>query len=285
MPKSLVSIIVPVYNAEKYLIECLDSISNQSYENIEVILLNDGSTDGSKDICQRYVENDSRIVLINKDNSGVSSTRNMGLYLAKGEYITFVDSDDYIESTMVEKLLRSIKENKSDFSICGHRMTGNKRGFNDSKRLSEITVAPSREFLKAIITTGNNRIWGYSCRIMYSKKIIDINNLQFDTQKIIAEDIEFLCKYIALCSTGSVVNEELYIYRIHQESVTNRYKENDYEIRRQVDDWFWENFVKFDPTYLPGYYQCRANTYHGYISNLSLGFSLLELIKKRNEIY
>lgn len=101
----IISIIVPVYNVEEYLNECLDSIKRQTYKNIEVILVNDGSTDGSKEICERYCKNDSRFKLINQENQGLSETRNVGVRASIGEYIFFVDSDDVVKVDILEILL------------------------------------------------------------------------------------------------------------------------------------------------------------------------------------
>ena len=98
MNNELISIIVPIYNTEKYLHECLDSIINQTYANFEVLLVNDGSTDSSGIICQEYVKNDSRFRYFEKENGGVSSARNLGLERSEGVYITFIDSDDWVES-------------------------------------------------------------------------------------------------------------------------------------------------------------------------------------------
>ena len=100
--EDLVSIIVPVYNTEKYLSKCLDSIVNQTYKNLEIILINDGSTDNSKAICEDFAKKDKRIQVINKENSGVSVSRNKGLSLAKGNYIAFIDADDYAELNYIE---------------------------------------------------------------------------------------------------------------------------------------------------------------------------------------
>src|SRR5690606_32725285 len=96
MRKPKISIIIPIYNASAFLEKCIDSVINQSYDNLEIILINDGSTDSSLDICKKYANSDDRIKLINKENGGVSSARNMGLEVVTGDYIGFVDSDDYI---------------------------------------------------------------------------------------------------------------------------------------------------------------------------------------------
>ena len=104
----LISIIIPVYNVEKYLEDCLNSVVNQTYKNLEIILIDDGSTDNSGKICDLYAKKDNRIVVIHKENAGVSSARNVGLKIAKGLYIGFVDPDDYIAEDMYEILYQNI---------------------------------------------------------------------------------------------------------------------------------------------------------------------------------
>ena len=112
---AIISIIVPVYNAEKYLSRCIDSILRQTFADFELILVNDGSSDKSKEICEKYLESDPRIKLINQENSGVSAARNTGLDNASGEYIGFVDSDDFIEKNMYEELYNILKKNWSGY--------------------------------------------------------------------------------------------------------------------------------------------------------------------------
>lgn len=122
MKTNLISVIVPAYNIAEYLPRCLDSILNQTYSNLEVIVISDGSTDNTNQIISEYAANDSRIVPIFKENSGVSDTRNKGLEIAKGDYIGFVDGDDYIEPEMYECLLSNLLENDADISHCGYQM-------------------------------------------------------------------------------------------------------------------------------------------------------------------
>jgi len=112
MEKGLISIIVPVYNSSVFLHECLQSIISQTYTNLEILLVDDGSTDDSLEICKSYAEQDSRIKVFHKENGGVSSTRNFGLRVATGEYIGFVDSDDFISSEMFENLLAELEPPK-----------------------------------------------------------------------------------------------------------------------------------------------------------------------------
>ena len=120
MNRPLISIIIPVYNAESYIRRCLESVLSQTYKEIQVILVNDGSTDDTLSILEEYSRSDSRIQLINKDNSGVSKTRNIGIDISDGEYIGFVDADDYLEPEMYEKLYNAIKKTAADVACCGY---------------------------------------------------------------------------------------------------------------------------------------------------------------------
>jgi len=134
--ESLLSIIVPVYNVEKYLGRCIDSIINQTYRNLQIILVDDGSTDRSGDICEDYAKKDRRIRVVHKKNGGQATARNIGLKLAKGSYIGFVDSDDYIKEDMYAKLSAKIKEHHAQIACCGrvdtfeNFKTGGKVHFN-----------------------------------------------------------------------------------------------------------------------------------------------------------
>lgn len=119
MNNPLISVVVPVYNVEKYLRQCIDSILSQTYMNLEIILVDDGSRDSSGSICDEYAKIDNRIVVLHKPNGGLSSARNAGIDIAKGEYIGFVDSDDWIEHDMYERLFDSICESGADIAVCG----------------------------------------------------------------------------------------------------------------------------------------------------------------------
>lgn len=128
--KELISIIVPVYNVEQYLDDCLISIINQTYKNLEIILIDDGSTDKSGKICDEYAKKDSRIIVIHKENGGVSSARNAGLRIAKGAYIGFVDPDDWIAEDMYEVLYSNAKKYDADVSVCKYKIVKNRRKDN-----------------------------------------------------------------------------------------------------------------------------------------------------------
>lgn len=116
--QTLVSIIIPIYKVEQYLIDCIQSVCSQTYKNIEIILVDDGSPDNCGKICDDYAKMDKRISVIHKENGGLSDARNKGIDIARGDYITFVDSDDYVETTFIEDLYNAIEKTNSDISIC-----------------------------------------------------------------------------------------------------------------------------------------------------------------------
>ena len=120
----LISVVVPIYNVEQYLERCIDSILHQTYEHLEIILVDDGSPDNSGAICDSYLSLDQRIKVIHKRNGGLSDARNAGLEMASGEFIAFIDSDDTIMPEMIEKLYERIDTDRSDMAFCGYRFRG-----------------------------------------------------------------------------------------------------------------------------------------------------------------
>ena len=118
-----ITVIVPVYNVENYLEKCLDSLINQTYKNIEIIVINDGSTDNQGEICQEYAQKDNRIVYIEKENGGLSDARNVGLDKMTGSYVTFIDSDDWIEQDYIETLYKKIVEYQADIAVGNYILT------------------------------------------------------------------------------------------------------------------------------------------------------------------
>lgn len=146
-----ISIIVPIYNIEKYLEECINSIVNQTYINLEIILVDDGSTDTSGQICDRYADKDQRIVVIHKQNGGLVSARKAGLNIATGEYIAFVDGDDWIELDMYEKLLLVIIKNKADFAESGYYNESEKTGICKEYSLDNLIINVTQKSIEQII--------------------------------------------------------------------------------------------------------------------------------------
>ena len=215
--KDKISIIVPVYNVEKYLSECLESLINQIYKNIEIILINDGSTDSSLKICQKYKKKDNRIKLINKKNEGVSKARNIGVKEATGKYILFVDSDDYLSSNAVETL--SKHKLTDTLLIYGYnRIYKNKIIEKCDKEL----VLDSQLQMKRNIFLNDN-IGGFIANKMFEKNVLIENNILFDENLSYCEDLVFVCEYIKYCKKFIYINIPLYNYRMRKSSVSHSF--------------------------------------------------------------
>ena len=204
----LISIIVPVYNTEKYLKECIESILNQTYKNIQLILVNDGSTDDSLNICKSYKQIDNRVLVIDKPNSGVSETRNFGISVANGDYIGFVDSDDYIEKVMYEILLNKIISDNSD--LCAMiEYTINSFYIDEIKNVDQ-TITGFEALSKLLLL----RFPASLCACLYSKNIIKEKTLNKNIHFF--EDFEFNFRILLESKVVSVCNKKLYNYRANE---------------------------------------------------------------------
>ena len=183
---NLISVIIPVYNSEKYLRACLDSVINQTYKHLDIILINDGSTDQSGYICDEYAKKDSRIKVIHQNNQGVSAARNKGMSEIKGDYVSFIDADDTLDLDMYELLYMLILKYKADIAHCGYKhIVGDEVRFvHDTKT---IHVQRQNEALKCLI--GGRLFVGSLWNKLYSVKLL--KNIKFDESIKINEDILF----------------------------------------------------------------------------------------------
>lgn len=215
----LVSIIVPVYNVESYLIKCINSILNQTYKNLEIILVNDGSTDSSGEICEQYSKIDNRIKVIHKENGGLSDARNFGIKTAKGKYILFVDSDDYIEENAVEKLLE-VSEKKNLDVVCGNSIKisdYNKRTMFGG--VNENIVKTGLDYLVECIN--NKRFSAPVWLRMYRADLIKNNNLYFK-KGLLHEDENWTPKVLLKANRVAYINFSFYNYIIRKNSITQK---------------------------------------------------------------
>lgn len=204
----LISIIVPVYKAEKYLRRCIESILAQTYQNIEVLLVDDGSPDGSGAICDEYAEKDSRVRVFHKENAGVSSARNLGLREAKGEYIGFVDADDYIDKTMYDTLLNNLVKESADISVCSYYQEDDNGVFHKHWPQDDyLTISGDRQIEYLIA----NQYYTCSCWDRLFKKAL-LSGLQFDETKKVYEDLLFLYEVAKKSSSTVFTSAPLYYY-------------------------------------------------------------------------
>lgn len=220
-----VSVILPVYNAENYIQKCIESILNQSYSNIELIIVNDGSVDNSKIIIDEYSELDERIKKFHIDNSGPSFARNLGIDSAVGEFILFVDADDYINRNMIKELVSMIND-ESDLVICGYKSDFPDR--TESKRLDydfmENNHLNKKQFLEHFGVLFRYYYINYPWNKLYRTSIIIENRIQFDNSIKWGEDLIFNLEYFKYCNAFSFVKKDLYVYNQNNvSSITSNY--------------------------------------------------------------
>ena len=221
MEKLKISVIVPVYNVEKYVSKCIDSIINQTYKNLEIILIDDGSSDSSGKICDDYSIKDPRIKVKHIKNNGVSNARNLGIKLANGDYITFVDSDDYIELNMYERLISIIDNDRiPDIITSGfYYETAEGIVFSKSKKgITKFDVLNNEEAFNEVFI---GRFGAYIWNKLFRKKLLLSNKIFFRDDIFSSEDLLFVCQSISYSNIIYHYNNDFYHYIKRKGSVTN----------------------------------------------------------------
>lgn len=247
----LVSIVVPVYNVEKYLDRCVDSLVNQTYSNLQIILVDDGATDTSGSICDSWELKDKRIKVIHKSNGGLASARKVGFEVCKGEYVSFIDSDDYLEPTYIEELYNDLQKNGSDIAVCGYYLddesnitkidiVNNKTIFQKSDFLNRL-VLPNIYPLNTDETALPNFLW-----LKLFKKDIITNECFVSEREVYTEDLFFNIKAYMNCNKVSFIDKPLYHYCMNSTSLTNVYRNNKYKMERKRLDKILEVMNRYD---------------------------------------
>ena len=212
-----VSMVVPVYNVEKYLDRCIKSILNQKYQDMEIILINDGSTDNSLAICEKYREQDSRIIIINKANQGLSAARNDGVEVASGEYIMFIDSDDYIDDSLVSEAVEIMQ--KEDVDLVRFNFCKEGKVFRRTNKyllpVNCVLDSLGEEVKKNIFETDNLS----NCWVTLFKSSI-VKGMKFDTDVKFAEDLLFMAEYLKLAKKIYISDKCYYHYIINPKGLT-----------------------------------------------------------------
>ncbi len=216
---ALISVIVPVYKVEKELPRCVDSILRQTYPHLQVILVDDGSPDRSGEICDAYAQKDSRVQVIHKENGGLSDARNAGSGQADGDYLMFIDSDDYIEPDMAEKLYRALRDSDAQMSICNFQYDCS--AIDDGEDYKDQFVIPDavlsgREIAIRRAAVNDSGYWVIACNKLYSKSLFD--NVRFPIGK--QHEDEFVFHRVLLqCDTVACVHDALYHYVLRDGSI------------------------------------------------------------------
>lgn len=209
----MISVIVPVYNVEEYLPACLESIKRQTFKDYEVILVDDGSPDNSGRICDEYVDKNINWRVIHQENGGLSSARNSGLNVAKGEYICFVDSDDTVDDNYLLFLYHALVDSQADIGICGYQRILCSEDVQSTREV-EKSVLCQDELWQEVFGNLNNS----SCNKIYRRKLI--GNIRFMDGLYHGEDLMFNLAYIINCSRAVMIDTPLYHYWKHKGSVT-----------------------------------------------------------------
>ena len=236
----VISVIIPVYNVEQYLDECVNSVINQSYSDLEIILVDDCSPDRSGEMCDEWAEKEARIKVIHKKkNEGLGYARNSGLEVATGDYILFLDSDDFFDLRLCEKALNRLKEENADICVFGHKKYYN--GISKSHRSFDGICDTYEgqdiinEFLAKTIgqdadKAGMPKIGMSAWRVLYKASVILDNNIRFCSERdYLNEDLFFRIDVCKCISKVAVLKEDVYFYRYNDDSLTTRYREDRFE--------------------------------------------------------
>lgn len=272
MNNPLVSIIIPIYNVEQYLPQCIDSVLQQTYTNLEVLLINDGSPDNSDTICREYAEKDSRIKYYKRTNHGLSATRNFGIQESTGDYYFFLDSDDYIDHDCIDEMVHA----SADGSLA---ITNYQIDFSDEGRIIPApqpcrTYASVKAFLQDFnlyFATKTNFVWGK----LYKATTIRDNGLSFDDSVALVEDILFNIQYYTLHQGGiNLLNNTGYYYRQHgSTTLSKKFDKRMFDWNEQgytaVRDFLMANDAMTDKN--------RKHFYHNVLGNLIYSTSLMTM--------
>lgn len=273
MNNELISIIIPVYNSEKYIERCIESVLNQTYQNIEIVIVNDGSIDSSEALIEKYLDKDKRIIIINQKNCGVSAARNNGIKKSSGKYITFIDSDDYYEDDAIETLYNCIKKTNCDL------VRGNYRVIKNKKVIEEGNVVPGKinDFYDLYNKIFDNSIPSYSVLLLIKKDFIFNNNIFFDENIAMMEDTIFYINILSKYPNIYFDNKIIYNYEYNQSgaSKSSKYYErnmyNTISVNNKIKILL--NGRKYDITKL------NSNSYNIIVNYL---FSLYCILEKKH---
>lgn len=249
MNGKLVSVILPIYNIEKdYLRQCVDSILKQTYKNIEIILVDDGSTNNVYEICLEYQNKDSRVKAIKQENAGVSVARNTGLRNSNGEYICFIDPDDWLADNYIEKLYESIELTKSDIAVCNCFFVDDNQYKENNFLLGDNRVLAGNEKNELLYQLVGKKIASYTAphilvgvpwAKIYRKSMLDKHNLEFIPKLRRMQDNVFNQYAFEYAEKISYITDNLYYYRKDMNSASNKYSENTIE---NFENYFDESF-------------------------------------------
>ena len=258
-----ISVIIPIYNVEKYLKRCIESVIKQTYSDLEIILVDDGSQDGCAKICDEYKKKDERIIVIHKKNGGLSDARNVGLKVATGEIISYIDSDDYLDLDMYEKMIKAMEEKNADIVVCGTNIDyedghtkvkceKEEKSFNREEALIELNSFKSFDMA----------VWNK----LYKREVVD--NIEFPVGKK-SEDYFVMYQYFARAKKVVIINQAKYHYFQRSNSISRgKNVTHDYiEGSKSQKEFFEKNFPDLNYVGNTAYAFSYIATYNRYIKN------------------
>lgn len=267
MCKVKVSVIVPIYNVEKYLRQCVDSLLNQTLKEIEIILVDDGSTDECPLICEEYKRKDSRIKVVHKENGGLSSARNAGLDVAIGEYVAFIDSDDYVSLEMMEKRYSASKERNLDACYCDYNFDYDGKVWSANKQKNDsfvYTKGEVEDFLLDMVGPlpsypSDVKHLVSVCLALYKTDIIKRYNIKFESERLYpSEDLLFHIDFLSRCSRLGYLKGSMYYWRYRPGSLSRSYSSERFKLYvallNRVREKLEEHFV--EDVYILHYQRC-----------------------------
>ncbi|MCH2033314.1 MAG: glycosyltransferase [Tenacibaculum sp.] len=237
--KPKVSVIVPIYNVEKYLRRCLDSLVNQTLADIEIILVDDESPDNSKEIYKEYLAKDNRIKLVQKKNGGLGFARNSGLEIATGEFIAYIDSDDYVDVNMFKKLYDTSKSNNLDTVYCGYNNLDDELKVHSFSEVDDLTIFSTKDEVNGVLldmiackpSSPLERKYRMSVwHAIYSRDLIENNRIRFCSERqFISEDIIYHIDYLSKANRIAFIPDSFYYYCYNEDSLTKTFREDRFE--------------------------------------------------------
>ena len=238
----LISVIVPIYKVEEYLDQCIRSIINQTYENLEIILVDDGSPDKCGEICDLWAKRDKRIRVIHKENGGISDARNTGMKLSSGNYISFIDSDDFIEPEFIEYLYKALCETGADISQCSyHQFSGHSEVYGEYRNFSSPTIQTGEEALAHFSRNqkpANHMVWDK----LYRRELVINEPFLYGYQ---AQDVLFSCHVFSKCKFIARIDNVLYHWRIRPGSASATF----FKQRMDTFETLWLSMNSLEKTY------------------------------------
>lgn len=275
----LITVIVPVYKVEKYLVQCVNSIKNQTYQNLEIILVDDGSPDKCPQMCDEIAKSDSRITVIHKENGGLSDARNVATAVAKGEYITFIDSDDCVNQNYIEILYRLIEDNNAEISVCNivrfvDKLPSVDVNIKDLKVLSNIKAMESMFY--------QIELEFFACCKMYKSEIVKRNPYP---KGRLYEDVFTTYKMLYEANKVAIIQNKLYYYRDNPNSIMNqKFTTRMFDQLDGADGFV--TFVKNNcPEILPAAYSRKFSSYSQVLRWTRNAPDTLEIQEKRDYIW